>query len=107
MTETQLWEWMMDGKARGEFPNALATISKPITLRKWMGHFAEPEFSEVPLEAGTRVRVVMASRFGDVGITDDLEAVTGYHYRSPCVEGEVHGGKIKPAGLLVDIEKVE
>ena len=30
------------------------------------------------LKAGTRVRVVMASRFGDVGITTNLEAETGY-----------------------------
>lgn len=30
---------------------------------------------------GTRVRVVMASRFGDVGITDDLAATAGYSKR--------------------------
>jgi hypothetical protein len=32
---------------------------------------------------GTRVRVVMASRFGDVGITTDLSAVRGYMARVP------------------------
>jgi hypothetical protein len=30
---------------------------------------------------GKRVRVVMASRFGDVGITEDLAAETGYTKR--------------------------
>lgn len=30
---------------------------------------------------GKRVRVVMASRFGDVGITEDLEAERGYSDR--------------------------
>jgi hypothetical protein len=30
---------------------------------------------------GKRVRVVMASRFGDVGITEDLEAEHGYSER--------------------------
>jgi hypothetical protein len=30
---------------------------------------------------GTRVRVVMASRMGDVGITDDLTAENGYSIR--------------------------
>jgi hypothetical protein len=33
--------------------------------------------------AGTRVRVVMASRFGDVGITTNLDAVRGYMARVP------------------------
>jgi hypothetical protein len=32
---------------------------------------------------GTRVRIVMASRFGDVGITTDLSAVRGYMARVP------------------------
>ena len=30
------------------------------------------------LQAGTRVRIVMVSRFGDVGITDDLTRSRGY-----------------------------
>ena len=49
----------------------------------------------------------MASRFGDVGITDDLNAEAGYHYRSYCVEGECHGQTTHPAGLLTDIELIE
>ncbi len=40
----------------------------------------------------------MASRFGDVGITDDLDAVFGYSHRTQCVD--------KPNGLLSNIEKV-
>jgi len=32
---------------------------------------------------GTRVRVVMASRFGDVGITNHLERPHGYEVRVP------------------------
>lgn len=30
------------------------------------------------LQAGTRVRIVMVSRFGDLGITDDLTTSRGY-----------------------------
>ena len=30
------------------------------------------------IQAGTRVRIVMVSRFGDVGITDDLTTSRGY-----------------------------
>jgi len=36
-----------------------------------------------PLSAGTRVKVVMVSRFGDCGITDRLWAETGYITRVP------------------------
>jgi hypothetical protein len=41
----------------------------------------EPEFTHKPLPVGTRVKIVMASRFDDVGITDDLTAENGYHLR--------------------------
>jgi len=33
------------------------------------------------LKAVTRVRVVMASRMGDLGVTEDLKAVNGYSHR--------------------------
>lgn len=36
------------------------------------------------LPKGTRVRVVMASRFGDVGITSDLTKTHGYQARVAC-----------------------
>lgn len=36
---------------------------------------------DVPLVAGRRVRVVMASRLGDVGITTNLAAEHGYILR--------------------------
>jgi hypothetical protein len=51
---------------RGDGPMLFATIK----------HTSETRFS-----AGNRVRVVMASRFGDVGITTDLSAVRGYMAR--------------------------
>lgn len=35
---------------------------------------------------GKRVRLTMASRFGDVGITDDLKADRGYKWRVPMGE---------------------
>lgn len=108
MTEAELWKAMMDGKGIGKLqPQAFAVLTKPIVMRKWRGHGAKPEFNEVPLPAGTKVRVVMASRFGDVGITDDLTATSGYHYRTTCVESEFAGRKLQPAGLLTDIEMIK
>jgi hypothetical protein len=110
MTETELWEKMMDGKNFGCFLQAFATLSRPIAMRKWRGHGMTPEFDEVHVPAGTKVRVVMASRLGDVGITDDLLATSGYHYRTTCIDGELNGPqgpvKLEPAGLLENIEMI-
>jgi hypothetical protein len=124
MTETELWEWMMDGKNPPGYPDidhpeivplerkALATLSREIVMTKWQGH-NKPE-KKVKVPAGTRVKVVMVSRMGDVGITDNLKADTGYHYRVICLKGEfdVFGdGKqivpTEPENLLLDIEPIE
>lgn len=57
-----------------------------------------PEMVGVPIGKGQRVRVVMASRFGDVGITPDLEAENGYvarvHVADLCdfSDDPQHGG---------------
>lgn len=51
-------------------------------MKKWnQGKPGLPAFSDIPLDAGARVKIVMVSRFGDVGITNDLTAETGYHAR--------------------------
>ncbi len=108
MTETELWCAMMQGRRSTPlYPQAFAMLTKPIVMRKWQGHRKTPEWLEMPLPAGALVRVVMASRFGDVGITDNLSAESGYHYRSNAVAGEVHGNHVEPAGLLTDIRLIE
>ena len=96
--QNALWNWMMDGnyppidKSQGvytgkkEHRTALATLARPVKMRKWQGHGAIPEYIESELPAGTRVNAVMASRFGDVGITDDLTVIHGYHARIGCKE---------------------
>lgn len=60
-----------------------ATLREPVTMKHWNGHGADPEYTDVPLEAGHRVKIVMVSRFGDVGITENLDAETGYGARVP------------------------
>ena len=121
MTETQLWEWMFAGKNPPGYPDidqivpeerrAFATLSRDITVKKWRGH-GKPE-KKVTWKAGTRVKVVMVSRMGDVGITDDLRAENGYSYRVNCVEGEwdvMGDGKqvipLQPENLLTNIERI-
>lgn len=54
------------------------TLKEDVVGEQWNGHNADPEFTEVSMPKGTRVKVVMCSRFGDVGITPDLSADYGY-----------------------------
>jgi len=64
------------------WPHRYMTTKAPITLRKWnQKHPVEPNTAVVELPIGTRVKIVMASRFGDVGITDALNTDHGYHAR--------------------------
>ncbi len=61
------------------WPFHFVTLKKPVTLYIWKGHRKPEETRVVP--AGKTVRIVMVSRLGDVGITDNLSAETGYHAR--------------------------
>lgn len=65
-----------------DWPFRFATLNERTRLRDWPDHKrdqrGEPILECRWVPAGTKVRVVMVSRFGDVGITDDLTAETGY-----------------------------
>ncbi len=60
-----------------------ASLKKPVVMQHFTGQWngTEPVFRGVPCEAGRRVKIVMVSRFGDVGITEDLSAESGYGAR--------------------------
>ena len=100
-TESELWEWMMEGNYPGfkagspnillctEHRTAIATLTRDIDLGTGFG--------SKRMKAGDKVKVVMASKYGDVGITSDLEAKTGYLHRTQCNP---------PMGLLKDFEPV-
>lgn len=62
-----------------EWPTRFATVKRDIAATKFHGwDNGEACKSKYTITAGTRVKIVMASRFGDVGITDDLMAEHGY-----------------------------
>lgn len=64
------------------WPHRYMTTKAPVTLFKWnQKHPVEENTATVELPIGTRVKIVMVSRLGDVGITDDLAAEHGYHAR--------------------------
>jgi hypothetical protein len=64
----------------GGRPSLFARLLHPVIGKSYQGYWAkgQPVQKDVPMEAGSRVRLVMASRFGDVGITPNLKAESGY-----------------------------
>lgn len=61
-----------------------AKTTKDLTMSVWNGNHhpsVEANSKEHICKAGTRVRVWMVSRFGDVGVTDNLKNPTGYNVR--------------------------
>jgi hypothetical protein len=64
----------------------IVTLLEGVPFARWQGHYKVPEYIEGTWAKGSRVKVVMESRFWDIGITDDLEAENGYHARiSPAL----------------------
>lgn len=57
----------------------VCVLTQDVDYTKWQGHEAPPLKGTWPM--GTKVKVVMESRFWDVGITDDLQSDSGYHAR--------------------------
>jgi len=129
MTETEVWEWMMEGNYPPGYPDmdqldlvplerrAIATLSadvpyteevkrKVITPAMRRKGKTTREIVET-LRKGTKVKIVMASRMGVVGITPDLDATRGYCVRIPCIETDYVGYPIEPTGLLTNIEPIE
>jgi hypothetical protein len=56
-----------------------ATLRKPVVML----HLQNSKEVEIPVPAGQTVKLVMVSRFGDVGVTEDLNAENGYGVRLP------------------------
>lgn len=59
-----------------------AKTTRDLEMRVWNCiHPVEENITKHICKAGTRVRVWMVSRFGDVGVTDNLENPKGYDVR--------------------------
>lgn len=116
ITQAELWQWMMDGKYPPGYPDidrkwlmpvqrqAFATLKESITLHR-------PGTFKDRIRKGTKVRVVMASRMGDVGVTRNLDAHAGYTHRIQCVEGTLELNNetfaVYPEDILDNIELIE
>ena len=65
-----------------EHKTAYCTAAKDLIFNKWNGHHpVEKNTKDVKIPKGTTLKIVMVSRFGDCGLTDNLKADHGYHLR--------------------------
>lgn len=60
-----------------------ADLKESKVLQHYLGYWKDGQAAmrDVPLEAGHPIKIVMVSRFGDVGITEDLDSENGYGLR--------------------------
>ena len=66
--------------------HAYCEITEPLMLHKWDGKSWDdgtPVYTHCSVPAGATLKIVMISRLGDVGLTDDLAAKYDYHIRIP------------------------
>ena len=65
------------------WPYRFGVLKEDTPFSQYLGYWkkGEPAMREWVAPAGTKVKIVMASRFGDVGITDNLTAEHGYAAR--------------------------
>lgn len=86
----KLWDlkcvrsWMDDQKHLKNWNSykIYAKTTRDIEMNVWNGsHPVENNTSKHICKSGSRVRIWMVSRFGDVGITDNLENPNGYDAR--------------------------
>ena len=69
-------------KGRYEDTNAYVTTTIPLKMSHWNGkHPVEENTTYTEIPAGSTLKIVMVSRFGDCGLTDDMTASHGYGLR--------------------------
>lgn len=81
MTGQQLFDLLFHVKCYHGHLCGYAELKEDVIFKYWQGHGADPEFIEEQVPAGTTVKVVMASRFGDLGITKNMDVDHGYECR--------------------------
>jgi hypothetical protein len=64
------------------WPHRYATLKRDVAML----HLRDSKEVEISVPAGSTVKLVMVSRFGDVGVTEDLTAENGYGVRLPLCD---------------------
>jgi hypothetical protein len=83
-TEVTVVKELYQNKDNCKETTAYVTVAEELVLKKWNGRHPSDDksnWSNTTVSPGTTLKIVMVSRFGDCGLTDDLNAVNGYHLR--------------------------
>ncbi len=73
---------LYESKARFGDTHAYVTTISPLPMEHWNGiHPVEENTTKTTIAPGSTLKIVMVSRFGDCGLTDDLDALNGYGLR--------------------------
>ena len=73
-----LWNYKENTMNHYDMLHKIYLLKEEVIGRDWHGHGTDPEFTPHVMAKGSKVKVVMCSRFGDVGITPNLDAEYGY-----------------------------
>jgi hypothetical protein len=82
--ETAVVKELYQNKSAYKNTHAYVTVARKLVLKKWNGRHPSDDksnWSEAIMQPGATLKIVMVSRFGDCGLTDDLSAINGYHIR--------------------------
>lgn len=83
--------------------NAYVTTTQELPMTEWNGrHPVEKNQTTRTIPAGTTLKIVMVSRFGDCGLTDDLEAEYGYGLRLDLVDPAITDIRTSRASSLAN-----
>jgi hypothetical protein len=84
---------MYERKAQSLPCDGFVTTTAAVPMRSWNGnHFPSVEANTTTemVPAGTVLKIVMVSRFGDCGLSDDLTADYGYGLRLNFDDDRIH-----------------
>jgi len=80
--EQKLIKELYDAKAKFHHKNAYCTTTQELELVDWNGkHPYEENIKTYKVPVGTIMKIVMISRFADIGLTDELNVKYGYKIR--------------------------
>ena len=88
--ESEVIRGLAAAKSEHKHKTAYCTANVDVTLGIWNGrHPPQENMTQVVVKKGSTLKIVMISRFGDVGLTNDLDAEHGYHTRVEPDDGSI------------------
>src|ERR1035437_5686746 len=76
-------------KSLGYHKTAYCTVIQPLVLTKGDSDAPDQNVKDVVVKVGSTLKIVMVLGFGDIGLTDDLNAESGYNIRIDPEAGQI------------------